>query len=179
MSVENKGKKITMIIADPEYFVGKVKKVCAPKYKSDVETFDKAGYGDIRVSISKDRNPGHHNKIWPILNLAVDHDIIEKIGREPFYCEQEKLISPITIKMYQIKYKKDSEVLRKICMWLFVPLVEEIHPDGKVQNHISSMDFSSMDQLVYQDLYNDVINYISFKTNIPVREIEQNKNNYR
>jgi hypothetical protein len=152
-----------------------INNVLVPKFEKGKEILNKIS-GEVKAQISQPRNLLHHSKLFAISNDCCKNNIFEKLiqrwelARQVFNIQLD--ISELAIQAIRIRFKQDSYSLIYICKWLFLPLEEELKPDGSISYKISSIAFSEMDEIIFTDFYNKCLNFLVFILDVNRNDIE-------
>ena len=154
-----------------------INKLAVPIYEDGKELFDKIN-GDFRAEVSMVRNPGHHRKLFAILNLATSNGLLQKmIKHDIIVNEMDGYINYEKVEMLKIIYKTDIEIIRYLLKWMFLPLEPLIDANFNKTYQVSSIKFSKMDQIQFTEFYDNVIDYVSKKLNVPINILEREAGN--
>ncbi len=139
--------------------------VLVPKFEKGKKIVSKIN-GEVKAQLTQPRNLELHEKLFAISNTCCIQNIFEKLlnrwelAKQVFDIQLE--INEPAIQGIRIRFKQDSYSLIYICKYLFLPLQEELKPDGSVSYKISSISFSEMDELIFQEFYNKCVEFWSF-----------------
>ncbi len=152
-----------------------INNVLVPKFDKGKEILNKIN-GEVKAQISQPRNLSLHQKLFAISNNCCIQNIFEKLllrwdlARQVFDIQLE--INEPAIQGIRIRFKQDSYSLIYICKYLFLPLEQELKPDGNVSYKISSISFGEMDEIIFQEFYNKCVDFLSFILDVNRSKLE-------
>jgi hypothetical protein len=140
--------------------------VAIPDREQDQKVFNKVSLGTFKAEIKNTRILWRHKNFFRLLNICVENNALERLI-------SKELISQEIIDSLYEKMKRKNEVLRYILKWLFLPLEEEILPDGKIIQRVSSMAFDELDELCFDDMANKCYNYLAGLFDVTIEEFKR------
>jgi len=128
--------------------------IAYPDREKDLKVFNKIWNGTFKATISHIRILWKHKNFFRLIGLCAKNDALQRMI-------SKGLIKEEVINSLLEKLKDELEVLRYILKWLFLPLDEEMLPDGNIIQKVASQDFDSLDELIFDEMANKCYDWLS------------------
>ena len=140
--------------------------VAYPDREKDQRVFKRIWLGTFKAMISHIRILWKHKNFFRKIKICVENGAIDRLIKKGIISEEviDRLIE---------KLKSEEEVLRYILKFNFIPLEEELLPDGRIVERVSSQAFDDLDELLADDLFNKSYNFLADLFDVSIQEFNK------